>query len=242
MSKKNKKKNKKNKVRSVFGYSDKREEKHAKPSKKDRKILKKGRSIKPTLSKKEAKKVRKFAQEYPEVTPKIADIRAKCNHANDVISIEEYTQYPNHYNPTLDLMVDAFGPNDVSICADCFEPLLDKSIVNESNLRAAVATIVGTINYITPRVKMSEEELAKHSAKKAKLMKLLNVLLEELQDAYKHDEDVARADELQQHMGERRAQMRKNNNSEKTYKPSQVVNLGSGNNGFVRDDDDSDEE
>ena len=241
MSKKSKKKNKKNKVRSAFGYSDKREEKHAKPSKKDRKILKKGKSIKPSLSKKEARKVRKFAQQYPEITPKIADIRAKCNHANDVITVDEYSQYPNHYNPTLDLMLDAFGPTEVAICADCFEPLLDKSIVNESNLRAAVATIIGAINYITPRVKMSDEELAKHSAKKAKLMKLLNVLLEELHDAYKHDEDVARADELQQHMGEGKAQMRKSN-GEKTYKPSQVVNLGSGSNGFVRDDDESDDE
>ena len=241
MSKKKKKKgNKVRALRSFGGYgSNGKNDKHTKANKKERKLLKNGKHLDNSLSKKKAKKIRKFANRYPEMPDAIAELRAECNHACDVISVEEYRQLPNHYNPTLDLLVDAFGESDVVVCKDCFEPLLDKSVITEANLKAAVATIIGTVNYITPRVKMSEKELRKHYEKKQKLMNLMGTLMDELKEAYDRDDMIEQADQVRARINEQRSQGRGNDNNR--YKPSSVTNLA-GNNGFVRDDSDEDED
>lgn len=223
MSKKHKKFNKKNKVKALMNNS--KGDKGEKLSRANKKVLKKAKHLSPSLKKKEAKAIEKFANRYPDMPGKIAGIRARCNHAAKTMSLAEYNEFPNHYNPTLDLMIDAFGEQQVVICRDCMEPMVDAGIANEGNLKVSIATLIGIINYIEPRVKMSEKELIKHYEKKQKLLDLLSTLTDELAEAVEHDDAVRRVNNARNIENEHYKGARQN-----------VTKLGSTE--FARDDDD----
>ena len=234
--KKNKKKNKDNRLRSMLGST--KTEKGEKMSKKGKKVLKRGQHLDSSLSKKQARKLSRFAKRYPEVPDKISEIRSQCNHACDVMSVEEFMELPNHFSTTLDLMRDALGESNIMICKDCFEPLVGNDIANEANLKVAIATLIGVINYITPRVKMSSKELRKHYAQKIKLLDLLATLQEELEDAYKKDASIEEADRYrEQRQRDRQSRDKKHGSGTAPTKLG-----GNSHTTFADSDDDSDED
>lgn len=239
MGKKKNKKSKKNKdlrLRSMLGGT--KTEKGEKVSKKGKKVLKRGQHLDSSLSKKQARKLSRFAKRYPEVPDKISEIRSKCNHACDVMTVEEFMEMPNHFSTTLDLMRDALGESNLMICKDCFEPLVGNDIANEANLKVAIATLIGVINYITPRVKMSNKELQKHYAQKTKLLDLLATLQDELDEAYKKDASIEEADRYR----EQRQRERQNRDKSGHGGNSPTKLGGNSHTTFADSDDDSDED
>lgn len=237
MSKKNKKgkKNKNLRLRSMLGGT--KTEKGEKMSKKGKKVLKRGQHLDSSLSKKQIRKLSRFAKKYPEVPEKISEIRSQCNHATDVMSVEEFMEMPNHFSPTLDLMVDALGESNVMVCKHCFEPLVGKDIANEANLKVAIATLIGVINYIEPRVKMSTKELQKHYAQKMKLLDIMATLQDELEDAYKKDASIEEADQYR----EQRQRERQNRDGGRPSNGGATKIGGQSHTMFATDDSDDEE-
>lgn len=228
MSKKKKSK-KSMRLRSMLGQT--KSEKGEKISKKGKKLLKRGQHLEGSLSKKQIKKLERFAKKYPEIPDKISEIRSQCNHAADVMTVDEFMELPNHFSTSLDLMVDALGASNIMVCKDCYEPLVGRDIANEANLKVAIATLIGVINYITPRVKMGNKELQKHYALKNKLLNMLGTLQDELEDAYKKDASIEEADRY-------REQRQRERQSRETGKNGGPTKIGGGSNTVFADSDD----
>lgn len=226
---KKKKKKKGNRVQTMGWGSSFKPDKGTKPDKASERAYKKIKHVDRSLDKKERKDIDKIANKVPKVDPKVLEIRAKCNHATDTITVDEFKSMANpHITPLLDLYEDCFNESEIAICKDCKEALLDRSILTPENLKVAAATMIGTIGYVVSHLKMSKKELKSHNAMKNDIFDILITLQDELDKAIRRDE------EYEAYERSRNAAWADKHNKG----GNSVVNLGNNQGGFTREDDD----
>lgn len=106
---------------------------------------KKFKKAKETLSKKERKFLKKQINKPIKVDKDFIELRDKCNHSCDRITVEEFCAKNvafNAYTPMLSNLVNVFGEENVSICKNCYEALVDASCIPTVEDVAKCATIL----------------------------------------------------------------------------------------------------
>lgn len=120
------------------------------------------KSVKPTLSKKEAKANKKVVIAPVDIPKDFRKNRLKCNHAADTISVESYKALtPNYaaYTPALERVVQQFGPEHVCICKDCFDVLVDRDCVGADDVYEALTTLYVACNVAVSNRRLKDDEV-----------------------------------------------------------------------------------
>lgn len=171
MSKKKKnKKNKKNKDFKWYSEVYKVKSKEPDKKKKDKKDKKNFTYDKPvtktqseSLSKKEIKDADSIVSTRPEVNKKLLDYQMKCNHAGNLITVEEYRNKsltPSAYTPRLDVIESIFGKNAL-VCESCYQVVVDPAGIDPIKLKASIACLHALTTAILPRKKFKKKEIKK---------------------------------------------------------------------------------
>lgn len=169
------KKKKKNKKLKYFG-SEKKQKKNSKGKKRSGKSAygkPKMKSVKPTLSKKEAKENKKIVMAPVDVPKEFRKNRLKCNHAADTITVDRYkalTPSWAAYTPALERMVEQFGPEHVCVCKDCYDILVDRDCVSAEDVYTALTTLYAACNIAVSNRRLKDDEVKAI----AKLKEVLN--------------------------------------------------------------------
>ena len=154
-----KKKSKKTYFKDAFGNTkDKKSKKSGKNVKKSAYKHPSLRNVKPTLSKKDAKENKKIILQPVEIPKVFSKNRDKCNHADSLITVREFKDMtPNYaaYTPSLDMMIDVFGEENIMICKDCYDVLVRKGAVRIS-IKEAVASLYAYANLLVSNKRMKE--------------------------------------------------------------------------------------
>lgn len=219
-----KKENNKNKAKtfSCWAYGgNQSEDKNTKMSKDEKKQLKKSKSISLSLDKKDARKLEKFMSSAPKVPKDIRELRAKCNHVGEPLTVDEFNSKYTNKSPLLDLYLENFAKDSIRICETCGEPLLCLDELDDTNIKASVAVICGAITFVTANLKMSKSELEAHAEMKDVLLDYLGTILVEMHEAESRITAMKKSDDAR--------------SANKTYK-SDIMNGGSnGRQDFVRE-------
>lgn len=165
MSKKSKKKNK---------YFNTKSKKDKKKSKKSYYEKPKFKTVKPSLEKKEVKENKKILLAPIDIPKTFRQNRTKCNHAGDLITVEEFkAMTPNYgaYTPMLDTMIAVFGEENLAICRSCYDVVVRGDMINNDRISEALAVLYGAANAVVSRKRMKNDEI-----------KDLNKLKSDLQD------------------------------------------------------------
>jgi len=170
------KKKKKNKGFKYFGSDSKKKKSGSKSKKRSGKSAygkPKMKSVKPTLSKKEAKANKKVVISPVDVPKEFRKNRLKCNHAADTITIESYKNLtPSYaaYTPALERVVEQFGAEHTCICKDCFDVLADRTCVSPEDVYQALTTLYVACNIAVSNRRLKDDEVKSI----AKLKEVLN--------------------------------------------------------------------
>ena len=144
--------------------TSKKKGKKGKGNKKDMaKAMKKVKTVKETLTKKEIKFNHKELEKPFDVNKKFLNNRCKCSHAGDTMSVAEYRRdYPGKtevYTPMLQTFIDLFGEEHLRICDSCFEVMVDRSEISVDAVKEALATLYGAAGVVVANVRMKKDEV-----------------------------------------------------------------------------------
>ena len=162
MSKKKKKKSKDLKYFSSSKKSSKKSSKGKKRSGKSAYGKPKMKSVKPTLTKKEAKANKKTVLAPVDVPKEFRKNRLKCNHAADTISVESYKNLTANYaayTPALERVVAQFGLEHTCICKDCYDVLVDRDCVSPEDVFSALTTLYVACNIAVSNRRLKPDEV-----------------------------------------------------------------------------------
>lgn len=156
-----KKKNKKSFYEANFGS---KKSKDSKKSKKNKGYYDepKFKTVKPSLEKSESKENKKILLAPIEIPGKFTKNRNKCNHARDLISVEQFREMtPTHdaFTPMLDAAIAVFGEENVSICKDCYDVVVGPECVSLDKIKEAVATLYAAANIVVSHKRMKTDEI-----------------------------------------------------------------------------------
>lgn len=158
-----KKKNKKNSWKYFDGGNDKK--KSGKKGKKGKRSVyekPKFKTVKPTLSKKDAKTNKKVVLSPVEVPKEFRKNRLKCNHAARMITPEQYramTSTYAAYTPALERVVEKFGEEHVHVCKDCYDVLVDRNLVTSEDVYDAMTLLYVACNVAVANKRMKDDEV-----------------------------------------------------------------------------------
>lgn len=154
MSKKKKKSGKGKYYESIYSKRKKKDNKKKKSSYYGKPAFK---TVKPSLSKKEAKESKKILLAPVDIPKDFMKNRAKCNHAGDLISVAEFkAMTPNYgaFTPMLDQMIKTYGEDNLAICKGCYDVVVKASLMSTEKMEDAIATLYAAANTILSRKRM----------------------------------------------------------------------------------------
>lgn len=154
MSKKKKKSGKGKYYESIYSKRKKKDNKKKKSSYYGKPAFK---TVKPSLSKKEAKESKKILLAPVDIPKDFMKNRAKCNHAGDLISVADFkAMTPNYgaFTPMLDQMIKTFGEENLAICKGCYDVVVKASLMSTEKMEDAIATLYAAANTILSRKRM----------------------------------------------------------------------------------------
>lgn len=160
-----KKKNKKSKNRwfpDEYKYTQKKDKK-SKKLKKEAYKKPKYETVKESLGKKEIKTADKIVSAKPEVNKKLIELQKSCNHAGNLISVQEYKERsltPLVYTPMLEAMLETFGDKTL-ICESCYQVVASPENIDPKKLRESVAYLYAAAMAVLPRKKLKSKEIKK---------------------------------------------------------------------------------
>lgn len=158
MSKKKKKSGKGKYYESIYSKRKKKDNKKKKNSYYGKPTFK---TVKPSLSKKEAKESKKILLAPVDIPKDFMKNRAKCNHAGDVISVAEFkAMTPNYgaFTPMLDQMIKTYGEENLAICKGCYDVVVKASLMSTEAMEDAIATLYAAANTILSRKRMKNSK------------------------------------------------------------------------------------
>lgn len=130
------------------------------------------KAVKPSLTKKEAKANKKVVVSPVDVPKAFTKSRMKCNHAADTISVEAYKALtPSYaaYTPALERMVAQFGEDNVCVCKDCYDVLVNADCVSVEDVNQALNTLYAACNVAVAHRRLKEDEIKEISKLKEAL-------------------------------------------------------------------------
>lgn len=160
-------------------FNDKKGSKKNKKNKRSAYDKPKFKTVKPTLSKKEAKSNKKTVLSPVEVPKEFRKNRLKCNHAARIISVEEYRNMtPTYaaYTPALERVVELFGEENVGICKDCYDVVVNRNCVTSKDVNDAAVTLYAACNVVIANRRMKDDEVKEISKLKDVLENFMPVL------------------------------------------------------------------
>lgn len=158
MSKKKKKSGKGKYYESIYSKRKKKDNKKKKNSYYGKPAFK---TVKPSLSKKEAKESKKILLAPVDIPKDFMKNRAKCNHAGDLISVADFkAMTPNYgaFTPMLDQMIKTFGEENLAICKGCYDVVVKASLMSTEAMEDAIATLYAAANTILSRKRMKNSK------------------------------------------------------------------------------------
>ena len=158
MSKKKKKSGKGKYYESIYSKRKKKDNKKKKNSYYGKPTFK---TVKPSLSKKEAKESKKILLAPVDIPKDFMKNRAKCNHAGDLISVADFkAMTPNYgaFTPMLDQMIKTFGEENLAICKGCYDVVVKASLMSTEAMEDAIATLYAAANTILSRKRMKNSK------------------------------------------------------------------------------------
>ena len=158
MSKKKKKSGKGKYYESIYSKRKKKDNKKKKNSYYGKPAFK---TVKPSLSKKEAKESKKILLAPVDIPKDFMKNRAKCNHAGDLISVADFkAMTPNYgaFTPMLDQMIKTFGEENLAICKGCYDVVVKASLMSTEKMEDAIATLYAAANTILSRKRMKNSK------------------------------------------------------------------------------------
>lgn len=158
MSKKKKKSGKGKYYESIYSKRKKKDNKKKKSSYYGKPAFK---TVKPSLSKKEAKESKKILLAPVDIPKDFMKNRAKCNHAGDLISVADFkAMTPNYgaFTPMLDQMIKTFGEENLAICKGCYDVVVKASLMSTEKMEDAIATLYAAANTILSRKRMKNSK------------------------------------------------------------------------------------
>lgn len=158
MSKKKKKSGKGKYYESIYSKRKKKDNKKKKSSYYGKPAFK---TVKPSLSKKEAKESKKILLAPVDIPKDFMKNRAKCNHAGDLISVADFkAMTPNYgaFTPMLDQMIKTFGEENLAICKGCYDVVVKASLMSTEAMEDAIATLYAAANTILSRKRMKNSK------------------------------------------------------------------------------------
>ena len=158
MSKKKKKSGKGKYYESIYSKRKKKDNKKKKNSYYGKPAFK---TVKPSLSKKEAKESKKILLAPVDIPKDFMKNRAKCNHAGDLISVADFkAMTPNYgaFTPMLDQMIKTFGEENLAICKGCYDVVVKASLMSTEKMENAIATLYAAANTILSRKRMKNSK------------------------------------------------------------------------------------
>ena len=158
MSKKKKKSGKGKYYESIYSKRKKKDNKKKKSSYYGKPAFK---TVKPSLSKKEAKESKKILLAPVDIPKDFMKNRAKCNHAGDLISVADFkAMTPNYgaFTPMLDQMIKTFGEENLVICKGCYDVVVKASLMSTEKMEDAIATLYAAANTILSRKRMKNSK------------------------------------------------------------------------------------
>lgn len=173
MSKKSKKKNK-SFYEANFGSKKKDSKKSNGKKNKGYYEEPKFKTVKPSLEKSDAKEQKKILVAPVEIPSKFIKTRNKCNHARDLITVEQFrSMTPTHdaFTPMLDAMIETFGEEHVHICKDCYDVLVDVDCLSVDRVKESIAVLYAAVNAIVSHKRMKGDEIKKNAELKNSLAK-----------------------------------------------------------------------
>jgi len=130
------------------------------------------KDVKLTLDKKDVKENRKIVMSPVDIPDKFAKNRAKCNHAGQMMSVDDYKSLtPNYaaYTPMLDWAVKKYGANHVHVCRSCFDVVVDRDVVDSDNVIDALTTLYVAVNVAVSNKRMKDDEVKSFNKMKGQL-------------------------------------------------------------------------
>ena len=158
MSKKKKKSGKGKYYESIYSKRKKKDNKKKKNSYYGKPAFK---TVKPSLSKKEAKESKNILLAPVDIPKDFMKNRAKCNHAGDLISVADFkAMTPNYgaFTPMLDQMIKTFGEENLAICKGCYDVVVKASLMSTEKMEDAIATLYAAANTILSRKRMKNSK------------------------------------------------------------------------------------
>lgn len=158
MSKKKKKSGKGKYYESIYSKRKKKDNKKKKNSYYGKPTFK---TVKPSLSKKEAKESKKILLAPVDIPKDFMKNRAKCNHAGDLISVADFkAMTPNYgaFTPMLDQMIKTYGEENLAICKGCYDVVVKASLMSTEAMEDAIATLYAAANTILSRKRMKNSK------------------------------------------------------------------------------------
>lgn len=163
MSKKKKKNKNKKWYSHEYNYAQKKAKKNKKKMKNDGYKKPEFKTRNESLGKKDIRAAHKIVTATPEVSKKLMDIQQNCNHAGNLITIQEYKDRsltPSAYTPKMEAIAEVFGKNAL-ICESCYQVVVDPAGIDPAKLREALAYLHGAATAVLPRKKFKDKEIRK---------------------------------------------------------------------------------
>lgn len=192
---------KKHKHKKNHGYFDGKGKKKDKDRKKDKKKSAYSKpamkSVKFSLSNKEVKEAKKIIHQDFEVDKRLMDIRKGCNHADGVLSAEEFANigcFAVAQSPMFDAAVDMYGADAVSVCAGCYDVLVNPDCIDAKNTYKAFVHLYLAANKVMSMYRLDKDDEVKAVHKMQKNLqdwgKIIHLLekIERIQAKYEADE------------------------------------------------------
>lgn len=165
--KKNKKKNKHRLC--TKGWHNIEEEKSKKEKKREKKLAMQRNSsypsmrrIKLSLDTKDIKKNKKIINQPIEVPKEFKNNRSRCNHADGMISVEEFKQLTPAFavfTPQLNRVCRMYGEENVSICKACYDTIVDVDLLDVEQIDKAMAILYTAANCVLSGNRLKTEEI-----------------------------------------------------------------------------------
>lgn len=143
-------------------FDTKKKDKKKKNARKSVYKAPKGRDIKETLSKKDAKANKKVVLSPVDVPKEFRKNRQRCNHAGSTISVAEYqnmTAAHAAYTPALERVTAMFGAENTSVCKSCYDVVVKRSCIDPSKVYDAITYLYAAVNVALANRKLKDDEV-----------------------------------------------------------------------------------
>lgn len=151
---------KKNKKKGFVYFNENSKSKKSKKSKKN--SGPKLKVVRPTIDHKDMKRARKIILAPVDIPKEFTKIREKCNHADKLITPQEFrnmTPAYSAYTPMLDAACRIYGEENVHVCKSCYDVLVNPDLISVEEVDQAVLTMYMAANKVLSMRRMKADEV-----------------------------------------------------------------------------------